>query len=73
MITNPGYFRRVEDIVGTGRSLAFAWRETEKEFHRAFGLRRFVTYRTFYGAWINHRKGIYPRFVLLHEVRVNLK
>ena len=73
MLTNPGYFRRVEEIIGQGRSLAYAYRETEKEFERAFGLRRFVTYRGFYDAYVKHRAGIYPRFVLLHEIKITLK
>ena len=72
MLTNPGYFLKVEAIIGQGRSLIFAYRETEKDFERHFGLRRFVTYRGFYDAYTKHRAGVYPRFILLHNSEIKI-
>lgn len=66
MLEPKEYFRRYGEHLADGLKAESAWLETERDFYRLYGLRRFLTYASFRDAHALHRKGHVIRRIVLH-------
>ena len=70
MLTPNDYFARYGEHLAAGHKAYSAWLETERDFYRMYGMRRFVSYATFRDAHSDHRRGREVQRIVLHVCQV---
>lgn len=70
MLNQSEYFERYGQHLAEGLKSESAWLETERDFFREYGFRRFLTFASFQDAHARHRRGVRIRRIILHVCEV---